>query len=109
VSRSRVNRARLRPVPIAADQSEGNQLYYDRFASRSCRNWGDIPMLKVALIVWIVLGTTLMGIAVAVITSVPGLYAQGMKLIPIACAVTAIVALPLSFMIASKIMAAMKR
>ena len=66
-------------------------------------------MFKVALIVWVVLGTVLMGAAVAVITSVPGLYAQGMQLIPIACAVTAVVAIPLSFMIASKIMTAMKR
>lgn len=66
-------------------------------------------MLKLALIVWIVLGTVLMGVGVAVVVSVPGFYAQGMKLIPLVCAVGAVVALPLSFMIAAKLNTAMKR
>ncbi len=66
-------------------------------------------MLKVALIVWIMLGTVLAGTAVAVITAVPSFYAQGMQLIPIACIIAAVVALPLSFIIARNIMATFKR
>ena len=66
-------------------------------------------MLKVALIVWIVLGTTLAGIAVMVITAVPSLYAQGMQLIPWAAIGAAVAAIPLSFLIAKQMMTAFRR
>ena len=66
-------------------------------------------MLKVAIIVWIVLGTTLAGIAVLVVTSVPSFYDQGMKLIPITVIAAAVVAIPLSFIIAKQMMAVFRR
>jgi uncharacterized Tic20 family protein len=66
---------------------------------------GRNPMFKVALLVWVMLATVLMGVAVVVITTVPSFYAQGMSLIPIACIAAAVVAVPFSFIVASKIMA----
>ncbi len=66
-------------------------------------------MFKVALVVWLVLGSTLAGITVIVITTVPSLYAQGMTLIPWAAIIAAIVAIPLSFLVAKQMMATFKR
>lgn len=60
-------------------------------------------MFKLALLIWVVLGTTLAGIAVLVVVSNSSLYAQGMKLVPIAAAVGFVVAIPLSFLIGKKI------
>ena len=60
-------------------------------------------MFKLALLIWVVLGTTLAGIAVLVVVSDSSLYAQGMKLVPIAAAVGFVVAIPLSFLIGKKI------
>lgn len=60
-------------------------------------------MMKIALVVWIMLGTTLAGIAMAAIVSVPELSNQAMKLIPILCTAAFIVALPISWIVAKKI------
>ncbi|MGE0699439.1 MAG: hypothetical protein AB7O57_10115 [Hyphomicrobiaceae bacterium] len=60
-------------------------------------------MLKIALVVWIILGTTLAGTALAVIVSVPHLLDQGMRLIPIACGAAFVAALPLAYLIALQI------
>jgi hypothetical protein len=62
-------------------------------------------MLKIATLVWIVLGTTLAGIAVTAVIVVPSLYDQGMKWIPIAAGVGFLAAIPLAAMIAKRIMA----
>ena len=41
-------------------------------------------MFRLALLIWVVLGTTLAGVGVTIVVSNPDLYNQGMKLIPIA-------------------------
>ncbi|MFZ0570021.1 MAG: hypothetical protein WAM63_06005 [Rhodomicrobium sp.] len=60
-------------------------------------------MLKLALVIWLMLGTTLAGIAVLVVVSDPSLLNQGMKMIPIAAIAGFIIALPLSFMVSKRI------
>ncbi|MGA9766564.1 MAG: hypothetical protein WCD20_16940, partial [Rhodomicrobium sp.] len=60
-------------------------------------------MLKLALVIWLMLGTTLAGIAILVVVSDPSLLNQGMKMIPIAAIAGFIIALPLSFMVSKRI------
>lgn len=60
-------------------------------------------MLKLAVLVWMVLGTTLAGALVVVIVSVPALSGQGMSLIPIAAAAGFVLAVPAAILIARKI------
>lgn len=62
-------------------------------------------MLKLAILVWIMLGTTLAGSFLTVVVTVPSLYAQGMKLIPFAAGTGFLVAIPFAVMIARKIYA----
>ncbi len=62
-------------------------------------------MLKVALLIWIMLGTTLAGVAMAAIVSVPQLAEQSALLIPWLCGAGFVLAIPFSFVIARKIMA----
>ncbi len=66
-------------------------------------------MLKLAVLIWMMLGITLAGILVIVIVTVPSLYAQGMRLIPIAAAVGFALAVPASIVIAKKIESATAR
>lgn len=65
-------------------------------------------MLKLASMIFTILGTTLAGIAVLVVLTVPSLAEQGMKMIPIAAAIGAAIGLPLSFLVAKQIMAMQK-
>lgn len=60
-------------------------------------------MYRIAAIVWIMLGTTLAGIAMMVIVAVPDLADQAMRLIPILCGAAFLVAIPLSYLIAKRI------
>lgn len=60
-------------------------------------------MMKIALVVWIMLGTTLAGIALAAIVSVPEFSSQAMRLIPLFCVAGFLVALPVSWIVAKKI------
>ncbi|MGO9807599.1 MAG: hypothetical protein ACLPKH_12915 [Rhodomicrobium sp.] len=60
-------------------------------------------MLKLALVIWLMLGTTLAGIAILVVVSDPSLLNQGMKMIPIAAIAGFIIALPLSIMVSKRI------
>ncbi len=62
-------------------------------------------MLKIAALVWMMLGTTLAGVAVTVIVVTPSLFDQGMKLIPIAAGAGFLLAMPLSYLVAKKIAA----
>lgn len=63
-------------------------------------------MLKLAALVWIVLGTTIAGSLLTVIVTVPSLYAKGMTLIPVVAAVGFVVAVPLAILVAKRIYAA---
>jgi hypothetical protein len=62
-------------------------------------------MWKVAIVVHIVVMTVLMGALVIAITSIPALYDQGMKLIPIAAAIGFVAAIPVSVHISRRILA----
>jgi hypothetical protein len=64
---------------------------------------GESQMFRLALLIWVVLGTTLAGVGVVVVVSDASLYSQGMKLIPIAAMAGFIVAIPLSFMVSKRI------
>ncbi len=65
-------------------------------------------MMRIALLIWMVLGTTLAGIAMMVIVTVPQLIDQGMLYIPILCGGAFMLAIPLAYLIAARIMAAEK-
>lgn len=65
-------------------------------------------MLKLASMIFTILSTTLAGTAVLIVLAVPSLADQGMKLIPVAAAIGAAVALPLSFLVAKRIFAMQK-
>jgi hypothetical protein len=60
-------------------------------------------MLKIAALVWIVLGATLAGSLVTVVLTVPSLFPEPMKYIPIAAAAGYVVAIPFAVAIARKI------
>ncbi len=60
-------------------------------------------MFRLALVIWLMLGTTLAGIAVLVVVSDASLFNQGMKMIPLAAVGGFIVALPLSFMVSKRL------
>jgi hypothetical protein len=60
-------------------------------------------MLRVALLVWIMLGTTLAGIAVMAVLATPSLSADAKSLIPWAAGIGAVVALPISYVVAGMI------
>jgi hypothetical protein len=66
-------------------------------------------MFKVGILIWIVLGTTLAGLAILAVVLVPALYAQGMKAIPIAALAGFAIAIPFSLMIAKQITDAMRK
>ena len=61
-------------------------------------------MGKLVFAVHLIVMTVIMGILVIAIVSVPSLYDQGMKLIPIAAAVGFVAALPLSIWVSRRIM-----
>jgi hypothetical protein len=60
-------------------------------------------MIKIAVVVWIVLGTTLAGCGLLTVLSIGPLAAQAMKLLPMVVLGGFVVAMPLSFLIARKI------
>lgn len=62
-------------------------------------------MLKIAALVHIILMTVLMGILVIVIVTVPELYDQGMRLIPLAALVGVVGAIPISIYVSRQILA----
>lgn len=60
-------------------------------------------MFRIALVVWIMLGTALAGTAMLTVLIVPDLAAQAMKNIPLAVMAGFAVAMPLSYLVARKI------
>lgn len=65
-------------------------------------------MFKIAVLIWIVLGTTLAGIGLALTLTVPALQGNAMKLLPIFSLVGFVVAIPASVVVAKKILALTK-
>jgi hypothetical protein len=66
-------------------------------------------MLKVAVLIWVVLGTTLAGTLVLVVLMMPSLQSQAMKFVALAGIGGYIISLPLSWIVAGRLMASMKR
>lgn len=60
-------------------------------------------MLKVALVVWIMLGTVLAGTAMTVIVSTPAFDADASRLIPLGCGLAYLVGLPIAYFVARMI------
>ncbi len=62
-------------------------------------------MWRLAVLLWVIGGTVLAGVMVTVVLLVPSWYAMGMKTIPVAAAIGAIVAIPLALFAAKTIAA----
>lgn len=62
-------------------------------------------MLKIAILVWLMLATTLAGAGVLAVLSIPSLAGQDMRLIPVAAGIGALVAIPFALYIARRILA----
>ena len=62
-------------------------------------------MLKIAILVWMMAGTTLAGIAIMVVLTVPALAVHDMQYIPIAAVVGFLIAIPLAYLVAKRITA----
>jgi len=60
-------------------------------------------MFKVAILIWVMLGTVLAGGAVTALLTVQGLVASPMKDLPLAALAGFVVAMPLSYLVAAKI------
>ena len=65
-------------------------------------------MLKIAAPVWGIVGTTLAGIAVMIVLSVPSLAAHDRQYIPYAALVGFIIAIPIAYVVASRMRNAFK-
>jgi hypothetical protein len=64
-------------------------------------------MFKIAAIVWIVASSTLAGIALLIVVTVPSLNDQAARLIPILCGAAAIAAIPISYFVARHVAGAL--
>ncbi len=60
-------------------------------------------MFKIAALVWIMLATTMAGISLLVIVTVPQLADDAQSLIPIVGVTAMVIAMPLSYVIARRI------
>jgi putative flippase GtrA len=60
-------------------------------------------MFKLALVIWVMLGTALAGTAVLVVVSDPSLLNEGSKTIPLAAIAGFILAMPLSYLVSKRI------
>ena len=60
-------------------------------------------MLKIAILIWVMLGTTVAGTAVTAVLA-SGLASNPMKAIPLAALAGFVVAIPLSYAVAARIM-----
>jgi hypothetical protein len=63
----------------------------------------DRHMIRIAIVVWMMLGTALAGSAMVAVLSIESLAGQPMKFIPIAVLCGFAVAMPLSYLVARKI------
>lgn len=62
-------------------------------------------MFRLAVLLWVMVGTVLAGVAMTVIVATPALLDQGAKLIPILCGAGFVLAMPVAYMIARRIAA----
>ena len=62
-------------------------------------------MFKIAVIVWMIAGTTLAGIAIMAVLAVPSLAVHDMQYIPLAAIAGFVIAIPLAYVVAKRISA----
>lgn len=62
----------------------------------------EMPMFKIAVLIWVMLGTAVAGTAVTAVLAA-GIAENPMKAIPLAALAGFVVAMPLSYLIAAKI------
>jgi hypothetical protein len=62
-------------------------------------------MTAVAILIWIVLGSTLAGVGLTIVVATPALAVASMKLIPWAVLAGFVIAVPLSFLLAQQLRA----
>ncbi|HZD91053.1 MAG TPA: hypothetical protein VE224_13205 [Pseudolabrys sp.] len=62
-------------------------------------------MLKIGVLVWMMAGTTLAGIAVMVVLTVPSLAVHDMKYIPFAALADFVIAVPVAYVVTKRITA----
>lgn len=84
--------------PLRAEHSETVRYQLQGGKSRK-----DERMIKIAIIVWIMLGTAFAGSAMVAVLSIESLASQPMKFIPIAVLCGFVTAMPISYLIARKI------
>lgn len=60
-------------------------------------------MFKIAALVWVMLATTLAGVALLVVVTVPSLAVQARSLLPLVCGGAIVAAMPLSYLVAWRI------
>jgi hypothetical protein len=60
---------------------------------------------RLAILLWVILGTTLAGIGVMVVLATPSMSSQAMMLIPYAAAIGAVIGIPISI-VGAKMIAA---
>jgi len=66
---------------------------------------GASKMLKIAVLLWMIGGTVLAGIAIMVVLNVPSLAVKDMQYIPIAAVIGFVVAIPFAYLVAKRIAA----
>lgn len=62
-------------------------------------------MFKIALLVWMMAGTTLAGMAIMAVLTVPALAVHDMQYIPIAAVAGFVIAVPVAYFVAKRISA----
>lgn len=63
-------------------------------------------MFRLAVLLWVIVGTVLAGVAMTVIVATPALLDQGARLIPIFCGAGFVLAMPVAYVIARRLAAA---
>jgi len=66
---------------------------------------GASTMFKIAILLWMIGGTVLAGIAIMVVLTVPALAVKDMQYIPIAAIIGFVVAIPFAYLVAKRIAA----
>jgi hypothetical protein len=61
-------------------------------------------MLRLATLLWALVGTTLAGTFILAVVSIPAFASQGMRLIPMAAAAGAVLAVPVAVVVARLIL-----
>jgi hypothetical protein len=88
---------------INAPTAPGRTLGAARYRVQGDKSRKDKRMIKIAILVWMMLGTAFAGSAMVAVLSIESLARQPMKFIPIAVLCGFIATMPLSYLIARKI------